>query len=189
MMEVIKTKLPGVLLIKPKTFGDNRGFFYESFQAERYYAAGLTLTFVQDNHSRSCQGVLRGLHYQYKYPQGKLVSVTRGEVWDVAVDIRKGSPTFGQWVGALLNDENHHQLYVPPGFAHGFYVLSEIADFCYKCTDYYYSEYDAGIIWNDPTLAIEWPLLRQPELSGKDQKLPLLANIIPDYLPSGGSSQ
>ncbi len=182
-MDVIETKLPGVLLIKPKSFGDDRGFFYEGFQAERYQKAGILLPFVQDNHSRSCRGVLRGLHYQYKHPQGKLVSVTRGEVFDVAVDVRHNSPYFGQWIGVMLNDENHHQLYISPGFAHGFYVISEIADFYYKCTDYYYPEYDAGVTWNDPTISIEWPLLQQPALSSKDQKLPLLADIVPDHLP------
>ena len=182
-MDVIPTKLPGVLLIKPKIFGDERGFFYESFQQEQYRTVGLTLPFVQDNHSRSRQGVLRGLHYQRKHAQGKLVMVTRGAVFDVAVDIRPNSPQFGQWVGEVISDENHYQLYIPPGFAHGFYVLSEVADFCYKCTDYYHSEYEAGIIWNDPSINIAWPITGQPELSAKDQKSPTLAQIEKDHLP------
>lgn len=182
-MEIQTTALPGVVLIKPKAFGDARGFFYESFQQERYFAAGLKLPFVQDNHSRSSQGVLRGLHYQYRHPQGKLVSVVRGEVFDVAVDIRKGSPHFGKWVGVYLNDTNHHQLYIPPGFAHGFYVVSETADFCYKCTDYYYPEFDAGILWNDPTLQIEWPLVGVPQLAQKDQQHPVLRAVSDEKLP------
>lgn len=183
-MEVIATKIPDVLLIKPRVFQDSRGFFYESFQQKRYQEFGINLKFVQDNCSRSTQGTLRGLHYQRQHAQGKLVSVVRGSVLDVAVDIRPGSPYFGQWVSEILSDENHHQLYIPPGFAHGFYVLSEIADFHYKCTDYYYPEYDGGIIWNDPKLAIDWNLKGQPELSSKDQQFSFLSEIALKDLPS-----
>lgn len=175
-MKITTTALPGVLIIEPKTFGDARGFFLETFQSERYASAGLTLPFVQDNHSRSQRGVLRGLHVQRNRPQGKLVSVSRGSVFDVAVDIDPQSPTFGEYVGLELNDDNHLQLWIPPGYAHGFCVLSDVADFQYKCTDFYYPEDETGVIWNDPDVNIAWPL-DTPLLSGKDQKLPLLRDL------------
>lgn len=181
-MNIIETSLPGVLVIEPKVFGDRRGFFLETFQADRYRQAGMDLDFVQDNLSRSTAGVLRGLHYQLNHPQGKLVSVITGEVFDVAVDIRQGSPTFGQWYGAVLSGENHRQLYVPPGFAHGFCVLSDTVDFQYKCTDYYHPEDETGVIWNDPAIGIEWPI-DKPMLSDKDKILPPLAHIPVDKLP------
>lgn len=172
-MNVITTEIPGVLIIEPKVFGDERGFFLETYQAERYKAAGIAEPFVQDNHSRSRYGVLRGLHFQHQRPQGKLVSVTQGEVFDVAVDIRKDSPAFGRWVGITLTAENHTQFYVPPGCAHGFCVLSETADFTYKCTDYYQPDDEGSLIWNDPDVGIEWPI-SDPVLSEKDAKAPLL---------------
>ena len=172
-MNVIKTSLEGVVIIEPKVFGDERGFFLETFQAERYREqADIELEFVQDNHSRSAKGVLRGLHFQKTKPQGKLVRVVRGEVFDVAVDIRKGSTTFGQWEGVILSEENKRQFWVPPGFAHGFLVLSETADFEYKCTDYYDPSDEGSLAWNDADVNIEWPLYRlggEPQLSGKDQ--------------------
>lgn len=168
-MKVIPTKLQDCLIIEPKVFGDERGFFLESFQAERYkQQAGIDLPFVQDNHSRSAHGVLRGLHFQKTKPQGKLVRVVRGEVFDVAVDIRPHSETFGKWEGVILSEQNHRQFWVPPGFAHGFLVLSEFADFEYKCTDYYDPSDEGSICWNDPQLSIEWPLNIQPLLSAKD---------------------
>lgn len=168
-MKVTETALPEVLLIEPKVFGDARGFFFESFNANKFReATGLNVDFVQDNHSRSAKGVLRGLHYQIKQPQGKLVRVVRGAVFDVAVDIRKSSANFGKWVGMELTEENHRQLWVPPGFAHGFLVLSESADFLYKTTDYYAPEYERCLVWNDPTLNILWPLICEPVLAGKD---------------------
>lgn len=175
-MKITTTALPGVLIIEPKAFGDARGFFLETFQSERYAKAGITLPFVQDNHSRSQRGVLRGLHLQRNRPQGKLVSVSRGSVFDVAVDIDPQSATFGQYVGIELSDDNHLQLWIPPGYAHGFCVLSEVADFQYKCTDFYYPEDEAGIIWNDPDVNIAWPL-DNPLLSEKDQKLPRLRDL------------
>ena len=175
-MKITTTALPGVLIIEPKAFGDARGFFLETFQSERYAKAGITLPFVQDNHSRSQRGVLRGLHLQSNRPQGKLVSVSRGSVFDVAVDIDPQSATFGQYVGVELSDDNHLQLWIPPGYAHGFCVLSEVADFQYKCTDFYYPEDEAGIIWNDPDVNIAWPL-DNPLLSEKDQKLPRLLEL------------
>ena len=176
-MKVTATDLPGVKLIEPAVHGDERGFFVETFQAERYLAAaGIALTFIQDNHSRSRRGVLRGLHLQTSRPQGKLVRVARGEVFDVAADIDPNSPTFGRWTGAVLSDRNHHQLWIPPGYAHGFLVLSEVADFEYKCTDYYDPQSEAGVIWNDPDLAIDWPN-REPTLSAKDARLPRLAEL------------
>ncbi len=156
-MKITPTRIPEVLLIEPDVFGDNRGFFMESWHKQKFAEQGLTADFVQDNHSRSTQGVLRGLHYQLQQPQGKLVRVVTGCVFDVAVDIRRGSPTFGQWVGAELSADNQHQLYVPPGFAHGFCVLSETADFLYKCTVYYAPQDEHGIMWNDPTIGIRWP--------------------------------
>ena len=168
-MNIIKTDLPDVLIIEPKVFGDARGFFYESFNARAFAeATGLQVTFVQDNHSRSAKNVLRGLHYQIKQPQGKLVRVTTGEVFDVAVDLRKSSPTFGKWAGALLSAENKRMLWVPEGFAHGFFVLSESADFLYKTTDYYAPEHERCVVWNDPGIGIRWPLSGEPILAAKD---------------------
>ena len=169
-MKVIETKIPEVLIIEPKVFGDERGFFYESYNEETFYQlTGIRKKFVQDNHSRSGKGVLRGLHYQIKQPQGKLVRVVRGSVFDVAVDIRKNSPTFGQWVGEVLSEENKRQMWVPEGFAHGFLVVSEYADFLYKTTDYYAPEYERCIQWDDTALAIEWPLKGETKLSNKDK--------------------
>ena len=169
-MKVEKTKLDGVLIIKPEIFEDDRGFFLESFNKDRYKEAGISLDFVQDNHSRSSKGVLRGVHYQKTKPQGKLVRVVKGEVFDVAVDIRENSPTFGQWEAVTLTEQNKIQFWVPPGFAHGFLVLSDTADFEYKCTDYY-DPYDEGSLsWEDPYLGIKWPLVNGslPKLSDKD---------------------
>jgi dTDP-4-dehydrorhamnose 3,5-epimerase len=166
-MKVIETHLEGVLIIEPDVFGDHRGFFLESYQKKRYQQAGINFDFVQDNHSRSSHGVLRGLHFQIKKPQGKLVSCTRGVVFDVAVDINPKSPTCGQYVGIELSEENHKQLWIPPGFAHGFCVISDFADFHYKCTDYYDPDDEGGLIWNDPDIAIDWPII-QPKLSPKD---------------------
>ncbi|SDW77010.1 dTDP-4-dehydrorhamnose 3,5-epimerase [Pseudomonas sp. NFACC08-1] len=168
-MNVIATRLPEVLIIEPKVFGDDRGFFYESFNARAFAeATGCTLQFVQDNHSRSTKGVLRGLHYQIEQTQGKLVRVTAGEVLDVAVDIRRSSPTFGQWASVRLSAQNHLQMWVPPGFAHGFVVLSESADFLYKTTDYYAPSAERCIRWDDPQLAIDWEFEGTPILSAKD---------------------
>lgn len=167
-MKVTPTELPEVLLIEPDVFGDTRGFFMESFHAEKYGKFGLPQQFVQDNHSRSSRGVLRGLHYQLRQPQGKLVRVVSGEVFDVAVDIRTGSPRFGQWSGVVLSEDNQRQLYIPSGFAHGFCVLSDMADFLYKCTDYYAPDDEHGIIWNDPAIGIEWPNIEYL-LSDKDR--------------------
>lgn len=168
-MHVIPTAIPDVLIIEPKVFGDARGFFYESFNQRAFNeATGLDVQFVQDNHSRSAKGVLRGLHYQIEHSQGKLVRVVQGAVFDVAVDIRKASPTFGKWVGVELSAENFRQFWVPPGFAHGFLVLSESADFLYKTTDYYYPEHERAIRWDDPAIGINWPLSALPTLSSKD---------------------
>ena len=176
-MNVVKTKLHDCVIIEPKVFGDERGFFLETFQAERYAElAGIALPFVQDNHSRSSKAVLRGLHYQKKKPQGKLVRVVRGEVYDVAVDIRQGSLTFGQWEGVILSEENKKQFWVPAGFAHGFVVLSETADFEYKCTDYYDPADEGSILWNDPDLSIPWPI-DVPTLSEKDANAEKLVNL------------
>jgi dTDP-4-dehydrorhamnose 3,5-epimerase len=174
-MKVTPTAIPDVLIIEPKVFGDERGFFFESFNQKAFNAAtGLDVNFVQDNHSRSAKGVLRGLHYQVQQPQGKLVRVVRGAVFDVTVDIRKDSPTFGQWVGVELAEQNHNLLWVPPGFAHGFLVLSESADFLYKTTDYYAPAHERCIAWNDPAIGIDWPSGLTPLLSTKDQAgLPL----------------
>ncbi|WED20632.1 dTDP-4-dehydrorhamnose 3,5-epimerase [Vibrio sp. JC009] len=167
-MEIINTSIPEVKIVQPKVFGDERGFFLETFQAERYRdIIGSDLTFVQDNHSRSSKGVLRGLHFQKTKPQGKLVRVVRGEVFDVAVDIRKGSPTFGKWEGVILSEQNKTQFWVPPGFAHGFVVLSDTADFEYKCTDFYDPADEGSIRWDDPDLSIKWPV-EKPVLSEKD---------------------
>ena len=179
--KLIKAPIEGLYIIEPTVFGDNRGFFTESYNKREFEKIGLDMNFVQDNHSRSKKGVLRGLHFQKKHPQGKLVRVIRGKVFDVAVDLRKGSPTFGKWYGIILSDENHLMFYIPEGFAHGFLVLSEEADFFYKCTDFYYPEYDAGIIWNDPDIGIKWPFeeygIKEPILSEKDSKLPRLRDI------------
>ena len=177
-MKFTPTRIPDVVLIEPKVFGDHRGFFMETWQAQVFAKAGIAAPFVQDNHSRSAHGILRGLHYQLKHPQGKLVRVISGEVFDVAVDIRKDSPTFGQWVGELLSADNRRMLWVPPGFAHGFYVLSDSAEFLYKCTEFYAPEHERSILWNDPTLAIAWPLPKgaEPVLSAKDANAPLLQN-------------
>ena len=169
-MKATRLSIPDVVLIEPKVFGDARGFFFESFNQKAFNeATGTHFQFVQDNHSRSGRGVLRGLHYQVEQPQGKLVRVARGRVWDVAVDIRQDSPTFGQWVGTELSEDNQHQLWVPPGFAHGFVVLSDSADFLYKTTDYYAPQHERCIAWNDAQLAIAWPYAGEPVLSAKDQ--------------------
>ncbi|MBU0911553.1 MAG: dTDP-4-dehydrorhamnose 3,5-epimerase [Gammaproteobacteria bacterium] len=176
-MNIIKTKLNGCLIIEPKVFGDERGFFLESFHQQRYeQQTGITQAFVQDNHSRSAKGVLRGLHFQKTRPQGKLVRVVRGEVFDVAVDIRPQSATFGQWEAVILSEENKRQFWVPPGFAHGFQVLSDFADFEYKCTDYYFPEDEGSLAWNDPQLAIDWPI-QTPLLSAKDAKAATLSEL------------
>jgi dTDP-4-dehydrorhamnose 3,5-epimerase len=188
-VKVRPTRLPAVLLIEPQVRADERGFFLESWREDRYAAAGLPSRFVQDNHSRSVQGTVRGLHYQLRRPQGKLVRVVAGAVLDVAADIRRGSPTFGQWVGETLSAANQRQLYVPPGFAHGFAVLEGPADLLYKCTDYYDLTDDRGVRWDDPTLAIEW-CVREPLLSPKDANLPLLSldrDDLPVYDPRAAS--
>lgn len=175
-MKVLATELPGVLIIEPKVFGDERGFFYESFNAKAFEAStGVRTQFVQDNHSRSQKGVLRGLHYQIENTQGKLVRVVAGEVLDVSVDIRRSSPHFGKWVGVRLSADNHRQLWVPEGFAHGFVVLSEYAEFLYKTTDYYTPTSERCIRWDDPTLAIDWQLTGPAQLSAKDQAGKLLS--------------
>ena len=168
----IETKIKDLYIIEPKFFGDQRGYFMESYNAEHFREAGLTMTFVQDNESKSSKGVLRGLHFQTRYTQGKLVRVTKGEVFDVAVDLRKGSLTYGQWEGVILSEENKRQFYVPEGFAHGFLVLSDEAVFNYKCTDFYHPEYDSGLLWNDEEVNIQWPLDRVENLllSEKDKK-------------------
>ena len=177
-MNVIQTAIPGLLILEPKVFGDARGFFMESFNAKAFQdATGLDVRFVQDNHSRSGKGVLRGLHYQIEQAQGKLVRVTRGSVFDVAVDLRKASPTFGQWVGVELSEENNRQFWIPPGFAHGFLVTSDSADFLYKTTDYYAPQHERCVLWNDPAIGIDWPLAGTvPTLSAKDQVGRLLAD-------------
>ena len=176
-MKSISTAIADVFILEPKVFGDTRGFFFESFNSRAFAeATGLDVNFVQDNHSRSARGVLRGLHYQAQQPQGKLVRVVRGSVFDVAVDIRKASPTFGKWVGVELSEDNHRQLWVPPGLAHGFLVTSESADFLYKTTDYYSPEHERCLAWNDPAIGINWPLEGEPQLSAKDQLGKLLAD-------------
>lgn len=177
-MKVIPTHLDGVVIIEPEVFGDERGFFLETFQQQRYVDAGIEHPFVQDNHSRSGRGVLRGLHAQRDKPQGKLVRVARGAVFDVAVDINPHSTTFAQWVGVELSDSNHRQLWVPPGYAHGFVVLSEVADFEYKCTDFYDASDEIGVRWDDPDIGIDWPI-KTPRLSEKDSQLPLLEALRP----------
>lgn len=186
-LKTLQTDLPGVLVFEPDVFGDARGFFMESFNARRYIDAGLPddLAFVQDNLSRSARGVLRGLHFQHPNPQGKLVGVLEGEVFDVAVDIRVGSPTFGRWTGATLSAGNKRQLWVPPDFAHGFVVTSESALFFYKCTDYYSPEDEGSILWNDPSIEIEWPV-EAPALSEKDAAAPTLSNTPEEDLPVYG---
>ncbi len=182
-MKVIETDLPGVLIVEPTVFGDDRGFFLETFHVERYAQAGIVGPFVQDNLSASRRGVLRGLHFQHPHGQGKLISVFQGEVFDVAVDIRYGSPTFGCWTGALLDAENKRQLYIPPGFAHGFCTLSETALFTYKCTGFYHPDTEATVLWNDPSIGIEWPIT-SPLLSEKDGSAPPFDSFDASMLPS-----
>jgi dTDP-4-dehydrorhamnose 3,5-epimerase len=175
---VIKTKIPEILVLSPRSFSDARGFFYESYNARDFAdATGLTVEFVQDNHSKSTRGVLRGLHYQIQRPQGKLVRVVQGIVFDVAVDLRKSSPTFGKWIGEILSAENKKQMWIPAGFAHGFVVLSDSAEFLYKTTDYWFPEHERSLLWNDPALAIDWPLDSAPQLTGKDANGKLLAEL------------
>ncbi len=181
-MKVIGTSVPGALIIEPQVFGDARGFFYESYNKARWTDAGIDVDFVQSNVSRSARGVLRGLHYQWPNPQAKLVSVLEGEVYDVAVDIRRGSPTFGQSVGVMLTADNHRHFWIPEGFAHGFCVVSGFATFTYQCTALYDPKADAGIRWNDAALAIDWPV-SDPLLSDKDRKTPLLEDVPPERLP------
>lgn len=168
-MRLIPTALDGVLVIEPQVFGDERGFFFESYNKRELATLGLAVDFVQDNHSRSTKGVLRGLHYQIEHPQGKLVRVIEGEVYDVAVDLRRSSPSFGRWSGLRLSAQNKRMLWIPPGFAHGFCVTSESAEFVYKTTDYRYPEHERCLVWNDPDLAIDWPLDREPVVSAKDR--------------------
>lgn len=174
-MMFLPTSLPGVVVIEPKVFEDERGFFMETFQQPRFAAAGIELPFVQDNHSRSQRGVLRGLHYQLRHAQGKLVRAVRGEIFDVALDLRRGSPTFGRWEGFTLSDRNWRQLYIPPGFAHGFCVVSDGADVLYKTTDVYHPEEERTVVWNDPALAIRWPV-SAPTVSARDQQGKALAD-------------
>jgi dTDP-4-dehydrorhamnose 3,5-epimerase len=181
-LEKIETAIPGVLLLRPKVFRDERGFFFESYHETRFADLGITDKYVQDNHSRSRRGAVRGLHYQLKHAQAKLCRVVLGEVFDVAVDIRRGSPTFGKWVGAVLSAENQQQIYIPPGFAHGFSVLSEAAEFLYKCNDFYYPEDEHGVLWNDPQLKIDWRV-SDPIISEKDQRFSPLANVAAELLP------
>lgn len=178
IMKVIDTAIPDVKIIEPAFFGDDRGFFLETFHVKRYQEMlGINLDFVQDNHSRSTKGVLRGLHFQKTKPQGKLVRVVRGEVFDVAVDIRKGSPTYGKWEGIILSEENKRQFWIPPGFAHGFLVLSDIADFEYKCTDYYDASDEGSVLWSDPQLNISWPNICEIKTSFKDSAAGLLSDL------------
>lgn len=176
-MQIQTTAIPDVLILEPTVFGDDRGFFYESFNQKRFAElTGITRSFVQDNHSKSAKGVLRGLHYQIQQPQGKLVRVTAGAVFDVTVDLRKNSPTFGRWAGVVLSAANKRQLWIPEGFAHGFLVTSDNAEFLYKTTDYWAPEFERSILWNDPAIGIDWPLDSEPLLSGKDKAATLLAN-------------
>lgn len=186
-MEYIRTAIPEVVLIKPRVFGDHRGFFLETFRQSEFDAFIRHQDFVQDNHSGSKQGILRGLHYQLHQTQGKLVRTAVGEVFDVAVDLRQGSPTFGQWVGEVLSAENRHQLWVPPGFAHGYYVISEWAEFLYKATDYYAPEWERSVLWNDPSIRINWPLVDGvlPTLSNKDASASILSEA--EVFPAGWS--
>jgi dTDP-4-dehydrorhamnose 3,5-epimerase len=181
-LEIIETRLPGVLVVKPRVHEDPRGFFMETYRQNLLAGAGIQDQFVQDNHSHSSRGVLRGLHYQLRNPQAKLCRVVQGEVLDVAVDIRIGSPAFGKWVSVLLSSENHLQLYIPKGFAHGFVVNSETADFLYKCSDYYDASDDRGVLWNDPEIGIDWQT-PSPILSEKDRRYPALSQIAHDQLP------
>ena len=181
-MKILPTSLPEILIIEPPVFEDKRGFFMETYHQRKYTEAGIELVFVQDNLSHSLHGTLRGLHYQLQQAQAKLIQVTRGSVFDVAVDIRLGSPNFGKWTGSLLSDENKFQMYIPAGFAHGFCVLSEAAEVIYKCTDFYAPDDEGGILWSDPALAIEWPVSK-PLLSKKDSQLPLLADLPHTRLP------
>jgi len=181
-MNILKTTLPGLLLLEPDVHGDDRGYFMETWRSERYAELGLPGQFVQDNLSFSGQGVLRGLHCQHPHGQGKLVTVLQGEVFDVAVDVRYGSPTFGQWEGVSLNGKTRHQFYIPPGYAHGFCVVSETALFIYKCTDYYQPETEFGVAWDDPEIAIDWPI-SSPLLSAKDAHAPCLGDIPASRLP------
>ena len=181
-MKFVETSLPGCVVIEPQVFGDSRGFFYESYNEAKYREAGIDRRFVQSNVSRSARGVLRGLHYQWPRPQGKLVSVLEGEVYDVAVDIRRRSPTYGKWVGVMLTAENHRHFWIPEGFAHGFCVLSEFATFSYQCTDLYDAKADGAVRWDDPDIGVDWPV-SEPLLSDKDGKAPLLADVPPDRLP------
>ncbi len=180
-MKFRETQLPGVIEIEPEVFGDARGFFMEVYQREKYRAAGIDVDFVQENHSRSALRVLRGLHYQLRHPQGKLVRAVVGEIFDVAVDIRRSSPHFGEWAGAVLSAENRRLLYIPPGFAHGFCVTSDMAEVVYQCTDYYDPEDDYGILWSDPEIDVHWPIT-EPVLSRKDQHHPLLCSAV-EQLP------
>lgn len=175
-MQLVPTRIPDVMILEPVIHGDHRGFFLETYRREVFAAAGLDLDFVQDNHSKSARGVLRGLHYQLQQPQGKLVRVVQGEVFDVAVDLRRSSPTFGQWVGELLSEDNKRAMWVPPGFAHGFVVISEAAEVTYKCTTYYAPQHERSLLWNDPALGIDWPPLGDVQLSDKDRLAPVLAN-------------
>jgi dTDP-4-dehydrorhamnose 3,5-epimerase len=181
-MDVLKTEIDGVLVIAPKAFDDQRGFFMETFHRRRYEEAGIVTDFCQDNLSFSCRNTLRGLHYQFPHEQAKLVQVLQGEILDVAVDIRRGSPTFGRWVAVALSDRNRRQMFIPEGFAHGFCVLSETALFIYKCSDFYVPDCDRGVFWSDPSVGIEWPV-QVPLLSTKDGRLPLLEEISPGQLP------
>jgi dTDP-4-dehydrorhamnose 3,5-epimerase len=181
-LQVRPTGLPGVVLLRSQVHGDSRGFFFESFHRQRFAAVGITHEFVQDNHSKSCQHTLRGLHYQLHHPQAKLCRVVQGEVLDVVLDIRQGSPTFGRWITAVLSAENKQQIFVPPGFAHGFLVLSPTAEFLYKCSDFHYAEDEHGIAWNDPELGIPWNL-KHPILSFKDQHNPTLRGVPAELLP------
>ena len=184
-MSFVATEIPGVVLVEPRVHGDERGFFLETWHVERYREAGIAAAFVQDNHYYSRRGILRGLHGQSPHAQGKLMRVIEGEIWDVAVDVRRGSPSYGRWVGFQLSAKNFRQLYVPPGLVHGFCVTSEVAQVEYKCTDFYYPEAEFGVAWNDPELAIEWPL-RDPILSEKDKSAPRLRDVqqrLIDYRP------
>ena len=184
-MKVQPTALPEVLLIEPRLFGDERGHFLETYHGQRYRDSSVSATFVQDNLSHSHRGVVRGLHYQWGHPQGKLIMVVQGEIFDVAVDIRQGSPSFGRWVGVTLSARDYQQLYIPEGFAHGFCVTSDSATVCYKCTDFYVPQDDRGIRWDDPTLAISWPIT-EAILSDKDRSLPPLTEVPAEHLPVFG---
>lgn len=182
-MKLIETAIPDVKVIEPAVFADERGFFMESYHKEKFAQFGITCDFVQDNHSRSAKGILRGLHYQVQQTQDKLCRVAVGEVLDVAVDIRKGSPTFGEWVSVLLTAENKRMIFVPKGFAHGFVVLSDVAEFLYKCSDFYHQPSDRGVLWNDPDIGIDWGIDFDPILSAKDQNHPQLKNVPDEDLP------